>query len=216
MMRSKLFFRFLLAAFVLFVMSGCSRPRGCTDPAATNYNVNAQVDNGTCQYAATFYFDQNGPNATVSINNQTGYITANYQNGAPACGLGITGCACFSLPVGTYPYTATSTSASWSGTMVVDGSTGCQEVLLPQVTGSVVFFTTSNSFGTITVNINGGHGTISSYITSGTPTCGYSGCATFDLAPGIYNYTASSQNGSNWSGSVTISADGCQPVSLGQ
>jgi hypothetical protein len=213
MLSKSLLFRFIIAAAVLVIISSCARHPGCTDPNATNYNVNAQVDNGTCLYDVTFYFDQNGPNATVNINNQTGNITANYQSGAPTCSVNATGCANFTLPVGTYGYTASSTLSSWSGTVVVDGS-GCQDVVLPQSTGAVVFYTTSNSFGNITVNINSGSGTITSYITSGIPTCGYSGCATFDLAPGVYAYTASSTSGANWNSSVTITADGCQAIQL--
>jgi len=205
--------RFLLAALVLMLINSCERHPGCTDPNATNYNVNAQVDNGTCQYAVTFYFDENGPNAVVNINNQSANITANYQNGSPACGINATGCANFTLPVGSYPYTASSSLTSWNGTVVVNGS-GCQDVLLPQSTGSVVFYNTTN-YGVVTVSINGASGQITSYITSGTPTCGFSGCATFDLPPNVsYNYTASNGNGVTWSGSIIPTADQCSQVLL--
>jgi len=38
--------------------NGISDIYGCTDPAAINYNPNANVDNGTCQYASTCDFNE--------------------------------------------------------------------------------------------------------------------------------------------------------------
>ena len=202
--------KMLIIGFALDAIGSCQRIHGCTDPYAYNYNPDAQVSNGSCQYGVTFYFDQNGANASVNIANQSGNVTANFQNGAPNCGA--QGCANFYLPVGAYPYTAQSATTSWSGTLNV--TAGCNVVLLAQSTGSVVFWTASNTFGTITVNINNGSGTISSYVTGGVPSCGFTGCATFDLQPGVYAYTATSQSGASWNGSVNVSGDACQPVQL--
>ena len=186
----KFIFGFLIAATVLLTIGGCER------------------ENGT----ATFYFDQNGANATVAVGGQNATISSNYQSNPPLCGTSAAGCANFVLPAGTYNYMASSNTSSWSGSVTIVGNQ-CTEVLLTQSTGSVIFWTTSNSFGNITVNINNGSGAITSYITGGTPTCGFSGCATFDLVPGVYAYTASaSQGGATWNGNVTITADGCQPV----
>jgi hypothetical protein len=204
--------RFLLASALLLTIASCERHPGCTDVNATNYNVNAQVDNGTCLYDVTFYFDENGPNATVNINNQTGTVSKNYQSAAPTCGVNAAGCANFTLPVGSYAYSATSNFTTWSGgTVVVDGS-GCQDVLLAQSTGSAIFWTASNTYGNILVTFNGGQGNITSFVTGGTPACGFTGCATFDVPPGTYAYTATAQNGANWSGNVTISADVCSAI----
>ena len=78
----------------------------------------------------------------------------------------------------------------------------------------VIFWTGTSSFGTITVNINNTSGDITSYITGGTPSCGFTGCATFELLPGNYAYTASSTSGASWSGTANISGDACQPIQL--
>ncbi len=204
-------FRMLFAAVILLSINSCARVHGCTNRFASNYNANAEVDNGSCVYGVSFYFDNNGADATVHINGQTGSITANYQNGEPDCSSNPSGCANFAFPVGQYSYTASSASASWSGTVLVDGS-GCQDIALAQPTGTVTFWTQLSNVGTITVHINGGSGVITSYITGGVPTCGFTGCATFDLDPGLYNYTASSQTGLQWSGTVSIAADVCQPI----
>lgn len=43
----------IIVILIVFIMgfSGCSKKEeGCTDPKATNYSVDAEIDNGTCQY----------------------------------------------------------------------------------------------------------------------------------------------------------------------
>jgi hypothetical protein len=51
---------------------------------------------------------------------------------------------------------------------------------------------------------------------SSTPDCGASGCVTFKVEPGTYNYQAEEQApGTNtWSGTVTITSNGCQTIML--
>ena len=80
--------------------------------------------------------------------------------------------------------------------------------------GDVIFWTRSDQgCGPITVTINGSSSVISSYYTSGSPSCGAGGGANFNLSPGNYNFTARCSN-YNWSGSVTISANGCLRMEL--
>jgi len=106
---------------------------GCMDPTSSNYNPSATEDNGTCQYAGniTFWAKSNEPGTTVSVGGKTGSITSNFPTVDAACGSA--GCANFTLPVGSYPYTATSTLSNWSGTVTVTKN-GCSLVLLqPQI-----------------------------------------------------------------------------------
>lgn len=102
---------------------------GCTDPSATNYNASATDDNGSCTYNGnvTFWYNSNGTNATVNIGGQVGYITSYYPGNDPSCGS--TGCANFTLGVGSYNYSASSTFSNWSGTVSVTKN-GCKLVLL--------------------------------------------------------------------------------------
>jgi hypothetical protein len=99
---------------ILSAVSGCRKDvYGCMDPTAYNYNSAANISNGTCVYYGnvTFWFASNMASATVTINGQTGTITQYYPGGAPSCNAA--GCANFSLPVGTYYYTAQSSQYTW-------------------------------------------------------------------------------------------------------
>lgn len=120
-------FCFLLGA------TGCKKEEpivfGCTDPASTSYNPSATDDNGTCEYEGqvTFWYNSIGSDATVLVNGQTGYITLYYPNYNPDCGS--SGCANFTLPTGSYTYSASSTWSNWSGNITVTKN-GCARVLL--------------------------------------------------------------------------------------
>ena len=102
---------------------------GCTDPASATYNPYANVDNGTCVYFGnvTFWYNSSGSTATVTIDNQSGYITNYYPTYSPTCG--DNGCANFNLPIGQYHYTAYSTFSNWDGYVTVT-TNGCAMVLL--------------------------------------------------------------------------------------
>ncbi|MEZ4878530.1 MAG: hypothetical protein R2801_00005 [Chitinophagales bacterium] len=78
--------------------------------------------------------------------------------------------------------------------------------------GNVVFWTASD-LGQITVSINGQTKTITQYYSTSSPSCGSTGCATFNLPAGTYSFTASSYKG-NWSGSVTVNSGGCSSRQL--
>ena len=80
--------------------------------------------------------------------------------------------------------------------------------------GRAMFWTSYDlGCGNVTVNCSGNTRTISSYYSSGTPSCGASGCATFTLTPGTYTYSASC-NGGSWNNSFTVTDNGCAKIQL--
>jgi hypothetical protein len=124
----KYFYLAAIAAVFLVGISSCTKTKGCTDPTATNYNASAEQDDGTCAYAGNvvFYYATSGTNATVVINGQTGTVTTAFSS-TPSCGT--SGCANFTLPIGTYNYTASSTFTNWSGSVIVTKN-GCTAQVL--------------------------------------------------------------------------------------
>jgi hypothetical protein len=61
---------FFLLMFTLvggMAVTGCKKKEGCTDPTSLNYDPEAEVDDGSCQYA--------DPNATTYTDNGDGTIT---------------------------------------------------------------------------------------------------------------------------------------------
>jgi len=121
-----------LAGFTLATGSGCRKEAtvyGCMDPSSSNYNPNANFDNGTCQYtgSAVFWYNSAGTNATVTVGGQTGYITQYYSGYNPNCGS--SGCANFTLPTGIYSFYASSTFSTWSGNITITKN-GCSKMLL--------------------------------------------------------------------------------------
>jgi hypothetical protein len=82
--------------------------------------------------------------------------------------------------------------------------------------GQVMFWVSSDlGCGFITINIAGISDTIDGYYESGSPSCGATSAATFQLPAGNYNFTASC-DGLSWDGSVTVSSGGCFKMELTQ
>jgi hypothetical protein len=81
--------------------------------------------------------------------------------------------------------------------------------------GQVTFWTASDlGCGSITVTVSGyTSASIGSYYTSGISDCGATGCATYNLSPGTYSYSAECSS-YTWSDSFTITANGCLKYEL--
>jgi hypothetical protein len=122
-----------LAMIVLIANTSCKKEEekiyGCMDPSSSNYNPAANVDNGACEYngKVTFWYNSDGTDAEVTINGQIGYITSYYPSYDPTCGS--SGCANFTLPIGTYSFHAESTWSTWNGTVSITKN-GCKLMLL--------------------------------------------------------------------------------------
>lgn len=129
-MKNLIFFSLLMLS-----ISACQKENttpviyGCTDPTASNYNSAANTNNGSCTYTGRvmFWYNSSGTNATVNIDGYTGAVTAYYSTYNPTCG--DAGCATFTLPTGSYYYSASSSFSSWNGTVTVTKN-GCSRVLL--------------------------------------------------------------------------------------
>lgn len=74
-----------VAPFILF---GCKKEQGCTNPLSTTYNVNAEEDDGSCLYegSAVFYHEES-TSQTLAGNGITTlnyYIEGAFVGSAPA------------------------------------------------------------------------------------------------------------------------------------
>ncbi len=119
-------------ALLLFSIAlvACIRPSGCTDLNATNFDPDAFYDDGSCTYGngngngsynVTFWNNQTSVGViTVNIGGYSSQIT--YSAEPSSCG--DSRCANFSLPPGTYIFTATATTGEyWSRDC--DATNGC-------------------------------------------------------------------------------------------
>jgi major membrane immunogen (membrane-anchored lipoprotein) len=190
---------------------------GCTKIQLTGSGGGGGGGGSTGQGMFWIASDLGCGNITVVCNGITRTISSVYGS-APACGA--SGTATFDFSPGTYSYSASCSGKNWSGTITITAG-GCQKVQLTSSgggggggsTGQGMFWIASDlGCGNITVVCNGISRTISSVYGSA-PACGASGTATFNFSPGTYSYTASC-SGKNWSGTITITAGGCQKVQL--
>jgi hypothetical protein len=172
-------------------------------------------DNGQVMFWAAS--DLGCGNILVTCNGISSNVTG-YSATAPLCGTSTA--ATFTLPPGTYNY-----SASCSGGLSLNGTTtvtanGCNKIELVKNGGNTggggflanntVTFWVASDLGCceITVKCNGISRTITGFYSSGAPACDATGTATFVLptSQGTYNYTASC-SGLTWSDTVTTSTN---------
>lgn len=109
-------------------------------------------------------------------------------------------------------YTVSLTAFSESGEKQ---NVATETVTVTQPYGDVVFWLDTDAFGIVVVEVEGKTANITSYYASVTPECNASGCATFHLKTGDYNFAAASSNGEyTWSGSITVRTDQCTTMLL--
>lgn len=125
----------LVILLALFLQGGCLTEKdkvGCTDRNAFNYDMDANIDCGCCEYKGALLFWVSTPsygNINVVINGGayvstiTGYYTIQ-----PACLSSVGGY--FYLPKGTYSYVATAQSGkTWVGNVTVNANS-CNRMYL--------------------------------------------------------------------------------------
>lgn len=87
-------------------------------------------DGGSNEGKAIFWISSDfscGP-ITVTVNGKSSSITSYYYNGAPDCGG--SGCANFTLPVGTYSFSASCSGYTWNSGSITVTAGGCSRMQL--------------------------------------------------------------------------------------
>jgi hypothetical protein len=112
-------------------------------------------------------------------------------------------------PAGTLTFTLLASSANGK-----KNATATKTVTITAAKGNAIFWQLTGSGHSVTVvSVNGITSNITSEYSSA-PSCGAAGCAVFnDLEIGTYNFGASDGT-VNWSGTVTITKDGCTTKKL--
>lgn len=208
------YFRIIILLVVAFQINSCTEPdtEPDTPPETTG--------------EAMFWIasDLGVGSITVSCNGVSRTFNNYYSSGAPNCGA--TGAANFTLNPGTYNYTASGGTKTWSGSITVN-SGGCSKMQLTAsgggtsggggsgtTSGQAMFWIASDlGVGAISVTCNGSTKTFNSFYNSGAPACGATGVANFTLNPGTYSYTASGGT-LKWSGTITVTSGGCFKMQL--
>ncbi len=207
---------FILTGIIslLVLGSGCF-DRGCTDPNATNYDPNAEHDDGSCEYASDTKY------ATVTLfrygdcfeGNTELYLDGTYQKtfttsfptDYPDCGVNNSDAVSYTLLLGSYHFTGYADSgAMWDFWVNLNTEGECYRVALKcngyadgdgvsqeSGTGSLVIWSSFDFGNDIRVKVNGITRGSVRYFYSGVPDCGASGCVTLShIEPGVYTVSA--------------------------
>ena len=76
----KITFTLLSLALTSLIFTSCSKEEGCTDPAATNFNVDAQRDDGSCKYEEIKEEEPSKSRITVSFTHNFDGYPMNFSN----------------------------------------------------------------------------------------------------------------------------------------
>lgn len=178
----------LLTLFFLIICS-------CTKEEATTNQCDAQIE----QLSNILIDKSNAFAANQSVSNCQSYRTAylNLYNKMTQCG---------------YPTTSLNNDYDYVQGLdcsIFDGENGGNTS-----TGTAMIWTqVDHGCGPISVTVNGSTQAVSSYYSSGAPSCGANGCASFTLPPGTYSVSASCSS-ATWSGSITVTSGGCSKLRL--
>jgi hypothetical protein len=111
----------IVLAITMMLTTNCKKEsKDSNSPSAPSVSVPQQGK-------AVFWYNSFGSDATVILNGQTQYVTTYYPSYDPDCGS--SGCANFTLNVGTYNWSAASSFNTWQGTITITAN-GCTKMLL--------------------------------------------------------------------------------------
>jgi hypothetical protein len=127
----QLLFAITISVFAI-TNTSCSKEEGCTDNTATNYDTDAEEDDGSCTFNGNVSFWQysgDGLSSTsVTLNGETKNITLDMPTiSGPSSCTSSSGNANFTLPSGTHSYTASESggaNTTWSGSITINPN-GC-------------------------------------------------------------------------------------------
>jgi hypothetical protein len=128
-MKTKIKLPIVITVFLLALsMSSCTKKQGCMQVSATNFDPNAEEDDGSCTFNGKAIFwtheDDGLPiiGVVITDNGTSGNITV--DNAAePDCDA--SGCFTFTAAPGTYSYTASDGGGlTWNGSITIT-SNGC-------------------------------------------------------------------------------------------
>lgn len=207
--RAIILLHLIVLSIVLLLVTGLSSCK--EDKCDSQYCLNG----GTCVEGdckcPTGYSGEHCENKAgyVCTNGTCTYVTAN----ATYSTLGACQAACAPPPTGYNCVSGNCVQASGAGQYATLGA--CQAACGSQQAGQVVFWENTSTYGPCSAtNVTIGGSTQQITTTSSTtPSCGATGCATFTLNPGTYNYSASC-SGTTKTGSVTIYANQCSKILL--
>ena len=119
----------LVMSIIILFTSACKKEeiKNTNNVSGSTTNNSGSTGNGSVLFWISS--DLGCGNIKVTINGSTNYISS-YYSASPSCGA--SGCANFTLPIGSYNYTASCDSYTWSGT-VKSTSNGCSKM---QLTGN--------------------------------------------------------------------------------